>query len=175
MAWLLARAQVQQGCSKAQLARELGLPPGQLPRLALCFKPAPGPLHPRRRRPCGPGGLLTHGPGRCRAAALGGRALHQPIPPGTQHSAPRSVVAGFRAYDFAPLRVPVSTDSKLCVPTPRIKARRRCPPRCGSETVCLTFKSLDAAVLPRLRAPERSARQGRRWFWPGRPTGSAFC
>jgi hypothetical protein len=44
MAWLLAQAQTQQGCSEAQLAAQLGLASGQLPRLAFCFKPPPGPL-----------------------------------------------------------------------------------------------------------------------------------
>jgi hypothetical protein len=41
MAWLLARAPAQQGCSEAQLAAQLGLPVGRLPRLALCLRPRP--------------------------------------------------------------------------------------------------------------------------------------
>jgi hypothetical protein len=39
MAWLLARFQEQQAYSRSQLAAYLGLPPGQLPRLALCLRP----------------------------------------------------------------------------------------------------------------------------------------
>jgi hypothetical protein len=42
MAWLLARLQAQQGCSEVQLAAQLGLPPGRLPRLALCLHPGQG-------------------------------------------------------------------------------------------------------------------------------------
>jgi AraC-like DNA-binding protein len=41
MAWLLARFQVQQGWSEPQLAAHLGLPPDELPRLALCLRPRP--------------------------------------------------------------------------------------------------------------------------------------
>jgi AraC-like DNA-binding protein len=41
MGWPLARFQEQQGCSRSQLAAQLGLPPGQLPRLALCLRPRP--------------------------------------------------------------------------------------------------------------------------------------
>jgi hypothetical protein len=41
MRWPLARFQEQQGCSRSQLAAQLGLPPGQLPRLALCLRPRP--------------------------------------------------------------------------------------------------------------------------------------
>ena len=41
MAWLLARAQAQQGCSEAQLAAKLGLSLDELPRLALCLHPRP--------------------------------------------------------------------------------------------------------------------------------------
>jgi hypothetical protein len=42
----------------------LGLPPDQLPGLALCFKPPPRRLDRRCRRRCGPGGLRARRPGR---------------------------------------------------------------------------------------------------------------
>jgi hypothetical protein len=41
MAWLLAQAQARQGWSEAQVAAQLGLAPGQLPRLALYLRCRP--------------------------------------------------------------------------------------------------------------------------------------
>jgi hypothetical protein len=75
---LLARFQEQHGCSEPQVAAHLGLPPGQLPRLALCFKPPP-------------------------RAPTGGRLAF--------------CNCGLPSLRFAPLRISVFTDSKVCAPT----------------------------------------------------------
>jgi hypothetical protein len=138
MAWLLTRAQSQQGCSEAQLVAQLGLSPGQLPQLALCFKPPTGrPLRRRRRRHCSPVRLPARRPGRPRAAGHRRRALQRLTPPGAATTRHDAATAAFCNYGLPYLRFCAFT--AFCIHRFKALHSGQQKPSAGGVIFCLRF------------------------------------